>query len=112
MRWQLALSWTPRAQFLQTRRTITPKKCSIRLSAVTPTNSCFALRSRIEASQGIVQSHDLGHWNSEHGGWVGVFTRLGLECCKSDEVHSGRGSERGIRYGSCQNKARNQRAAC
>src|SRR5471030_1237807 len=38
----------PRAQFLRTRPTITPKMCSTRLSAATPTSSCFALRNRID----------------------------------------------------------------
>src|SRR5271170_4146046 len=35
-----------RAPFWRTRTTITPRMCSIRLSAVTPTSFCFALRSR------------------------------------------------------------------
>src|SRR6267154_388749 len=50
MCWQPALSWMPRAQFLQTRPTITPKTYSTRLSAVTRTSFCFALRNRSDGN--------------------------------------------------------------
>src|ERR1700722_13882933 len=59
MCWRPALSWMPRARFLQTRPTITPKMCSTRLSAATPTSSCFASRSR---NDGISELRHLAPW--------------------------------------------------
>src|SRR5277367_573890 len=57
MCWRPALSSMPRALFLPTKRTTTPRMCSTRLSADTPTSSCFGSRNRNDDKFSHVAPH-------------------------------------------------------